>query len=158
MARRGSRSAIEIASAPEGFTDPVSDVPEPSPAEPPLSPEVGEEACQPPRAEPGEASFVPSLIIKDVGDRSHSYPLDVGATTIGRAPENTIVLLEENISRRHAKLLREEGPVFLEDLGSSNGTWVNGKKAQPHQRCQLRDNDIIKIGKTLMLFKCSPDD
>lgn len=57
------------------------------------------------------------------------------------------------ISRRHAIIRWEDEQLHLIDLGSRNGTYVNGKKAQPHQPFKLRDGDEMRLGKmALKLF------
>jgi hypothetical protein len=52
----------------------------------------------------------------------------IGTTTIGRAPESSLCLDESGISRAHARLMPSEDGVQVEDLGSTNGTFVNGKR------------------------------
>ncbi len=63
--------------------------------------------------------------------------------TVGRAPDNDVVLLDESVSRRHARI--ETGPAGarLIDLGSTNGTWRNGKRATDEP---LRPGDEIRFG------------
>ena len=48
----------------------------------------------------------------------------------GRSSDLDMVLVEEMVSRRHARILMEEGVISIEDLGSTNGTFVNGEKIQ----------------------------
>ena len=70
--------------------------------------------------------------------------------TIGRAPENDIVLLEEKVSRHHAQLELRGGHVFLSDLHSSNGTLVDGRRVEQHE---LRGTEDIRIGAARLTFK-----
>lgn len=78
------------------------------------------------------------------------YPLQ-GAVSIGRQPENIICLDSPKVSRRHALIHPQDGQNFwLVDLGSSNGTFLNGKKLQ--QPSQLSSGDIIGIGDTKCVF------
>src|SRR3972149_1425787 len=52
---------------------------------------------------------------------------------IGRAPENEVCIRDQSISQRHARVvLTPAGAVFVEDLGSTNGTYVNGEKVERH--------------------------
>jgi pSer/pThr/pTyr-binding forkhead associated (FHA) protein len=53
-----------------------------------------------------------------------------GATTVGRAPECQLRLEEASLSRKHARLIPTEGGVIVEDLGSTNGSFVNGERVQ----------------------------
>lgn len=53
---------------------------------------------------------------------------------------------EGGVSRRHAQIVREDGLVHLEDLGSSNGTFVNGVQLQPGLQRTLQDQDEVRFG------------
>lgn len=77
--------------------------------------------------------------------------LNKPVTTIGRAPENDVVLPHDSeISRRHAEI-RREGPYFvIYDLGSVNGTFVNEEQVS---RQRLREGDEIRVGNTRLLFQ-----
>src|SRR6266700_2142121 len=60
---------------------------------------------------------------------------------------------EAKVSRRHARIMRDEGDYFIEDLGSTNGTFVNrGRRLIPGNRQVLRDGDEIIVGKTFLRF------
>ena len=65
---------------------------------------------------------------------------------IGRASELEIVLVEDMVSRKHAKITLSDGKILLEDLGSTNGTYVNGEKVQA---AILREGDRILIGTSI---------
>lgn len=62
---------------------------------------------------------------------------------IGRLPECSIVLNDTNVSRRHAQVALEDGSVVVTDLGSTNGTFVNGKRVT---RATVRPGDELAIG------------
>ncbi len=70
--------------------------------------------------------------------------------TFGRSPDNTIVIASQRASRRHAEIRREGGAYVLSDLGSSNGTLLNG---QPIQRQLLRAGDTFVIGDEVFRFE-----
>ena len=60
---------------------------------------------------------------------------------------------EAKVSRRHARVTLRDGQYFLEDLGSTNGTFVNrGKRLIPGHRQTLNDGDEIIVGKTFLRF------
>jgi diguanylate cyclase (GGDEF)-like protein len=69
-------------------------------------------------------------------------------TVIGRGVEADVRLVEEMMSRKHCRLVVEDSGTYLEDLGSSNGTFVNGARVD---RLKLNDGDKIQIGQTTIL-------
>ncbi len=69
--------------------------------------------------------------------------------TLGRVAGCDIVIDDTKASRRHARIVAQDGVVEVEDLGSSNGTMLNGK---PVQRRVLRDGDEIQIGATRIVY------
>jgi pSer/pThr/pTyr-binding forkhead associated (FHA) protein len=61
---------------------------------------------------------------------------------------------EAKVSRRHARISTREGNYLIEDLGSTNGTFVNrGRRLAPGDRCPLKDGDEIIVGKTFLRFR-----
>lgn len=69
---------------------------------------------------------------------------------LGRVASCDVVLDDTKASRRHARVIVEAGVVEIEDMGSSNGTRLNGK---PVERRMLRDGDRVEIGKTAVVFR-----
>jgi pSer/pThr/pTyr-binding forkhead associated (FHA) protein len=67
--------------------------------------------------------------------------------TVGRSSDLDMVLVEEMVSRRHAVIKMQGGTISIEDLGSTNGTFVNGEKIQ---RATLREGDRILIGISIL--------
>ncbi len=58
--------------------------------------------------------------------------------------------LEKGVSRRHARITRKGKNLFLEDLGSVNGTFVNGKRLTPYLPHPLNNNDEIQVGRLVL--------
>lgn len=83
---------------------------------------------------------------KEMGKK---FALDKLQVTIGRGPDNDIVCDMDNVSRSHAKIFTSNTGVFVEDLGSTNGTFVNDGEIK---REKLRNGDLIKIGGTIFKF------
>lgn len=58
--------------------------------------------------------------------------------------------LDAGVSRRHARIAYRQGALFLSDLGSVNGTRINGFALEPDQACRLRDGDWIELGHLML--------
>jgi hypothetical protein len=74
-----------------------------------------------------------------------------GPVVVGRAPGADIVIAASYVSGRHARFSRLGENLLVEDLGSTNGTAVNGKEIS--SAVQLEDNDIVSIGDVTMLVR-----
>jgi pSer/pThr/pTyr-binding forkhead associated (FHA) protein len=72
----------------------------------------------------------------------------VSRITIGRDPGNSVVVEDILASRRHAVVQKVQDQYFIEDLASTNGTFVNGKPVPPGKYLRLHPRDIILIGRT----------
>jgi len=88
------------------------------------------------------------LLVRIDGDSEVIYLLG-RRTTIGRDPGNDVQVDAEFISRTHASVLAGPQQTFVEDLGSTNGTLLNGRRVS---RAQLNDGDILEIGKSQFRF------
>ncbi len=91
------------------------------------------------------------LVIQDDEGKTTVVPLIRDEITVGRKEGNTIRLTERNVSRRHARILRQNGTVAIEDLNSYNGVRVNGSRIQG--RIGLNVSDRIQIGDYLIELK-----
>src|SRR5207244_2660152 len=91
------------------------------------------------------------LVIQDDEGKTTVVPLIRDEITIGRKEGNTIRLTERNVSRRHARILRNNGEVQIEDLGSYNGIRVNN--ARIAERVGLRVSDQVQIGDYKLYLK-----
>jgi hypothetical protein len=90
---------------------------------------------------------IPSELVLHDGRR---FAIEDRPLVIGRLPECDIVLSDPNVSRRHAEIVRQDGEVVLRDLGSTNGSKVNGSQVTA---VVLADGDEIIIGATRMAFE-----
>ena len=89
---------------------------------------------------------VPSLI--DPAGREHVLKSDL--TIIGRSVDCDVVITSKRISREHTSIRRQGWRIYLEDLGSTNGTFLNGERIS--NATQLRDGDQIKVGDVVFNF------
>lgn len=78
------------------------------------------------------------------------YPLVEKYVTVGRTPANHIRITDGAASRKHLMIKAVNDSFTLVDLGSANGTVVNGERVQSHD---LTHDDRIQIGKTVLVFK-----
>ena len=94
---------------------------------------------------------MPGKLILKFGDSIlGEYPLDKETLTIGRKPNNDISVENLAVSGQHARVITILQDSFLEDLNSTNGSYVNGKLIQKHA---LQHGDVIKIGKHELLYQ-----
>jgi two-component system, cell cycle response regulator len=84
---------------------------------------------------------------KDIGKK---YQLDKVQTTIGRGPDNTIVCDMDNVSRNHCKIYVSAGGNYIEDMGSTNGTFCNDEELT--SRRKLKNGDFIKVGGVIFKY------
>lgn len=87
---------------------------------------------------------LPMIIVYEGEQEGQRWILDRDRMTIGRTSDCDIVLAKRQVSRRHAQIERDDDGYLLHDLGSKNGTYVNGKEVRdtPYR---LRDGDEIQI-------------
>ncbi|MGI9019105.1 MAG: FHA domain-containing protein, partial [Solirubrobacterales bacterium] len=91
----------------------------------------------------------PILVVREGEEAGREIPL-AGAVTIGRGEDADLVMADTGISRAHARVTPEGVGAVIEDLGSSNGTFVNGERVDDPRR--LRDGDQIQLGSAVLAF------
>lgn len=108
----------------------------------------------PPQLRPqhtGAAAVIPARLIVTNGphigmaaevDRAGTY------VVIGRSPDCAIVLDDDYVSTRHSRIVNGENGLYLEDLGSTNGTYVNGRRITAPT--SVGTEDEIRIGRTIL--------
>ena len=100
--------------------------------------------------QPGGGGHVGQLNVRLVGGDGRTYPLQMGSTVIGRGDQANLRLPDVGISRRHARLDFDGNQVVLTDLGSTNGTMVNGQRVSA---VALNPGDMIQLGTTTLTFR-----
>src|SRR5260370_17783371 len=93
------------------------------------------------------------LTIQNGQMAGRSYLFHQVVTTIGPTNANHLIISGRTVSRRHARLMFDNGQWFLVDLGSANGTMVNNVRI--YQQGTLRDGDVINFADELLLFTIS---
>jgi len=114
----------------------------------------------PRQAQPGpnEAKNEPRFALRFISGKYQGgeYPLSEGQEiVIGRSSELDMVLVEEMVSRKHARIALTDGTISIEDLGSTNGTFVNGEKVQ---QGTLREGDRVLIGTNILKVVAAAQD
>jgi pSer/pThr/pTyr-binding forkhead associated (FHA) protein len=125
------------------------------PVEPAPAPAAAQKAVEPAASAPAApAGPIPELLLF-VGDKQlGTFSLAAGEATIGRTPNNTIIMDNAGVSRRHAVIRLKGNKTILEDLGSSNGTFIRGQKVQEYE---LQDGDEIVIVKHRLVYRVPKD-
>ena len=78
-----------------------------------------------------------------------TYPIEQEELLLGRDLSNDIAISDPEVSRRHARFFTQNDNVLVEDLGSTNGTFLNGERISSPQ--QLRAGDVITLGESIVL-------
>src|SRR5271154_6868341 len=97
----------------------------------------------------GEDTSVASLFVIQGADQGKRFELKAKPMALGRDQSNPIRLHDTEVSRRHAEVRPSDNSFRIIDLGSANGTYVNG---QAIDQAPLRSGDRLQLGQTVMLF------
>lgn len=90
---------------------------------------------------------MPKIIVSLPDGSSVSHDLTENPITLGRISENVLQIEDVSVSSRHAQLtLGDGGDYILQDIGSTNGTWINGKEAHEGEEHKLQDGDKLRFG------------
>ena len=96
------------------------------------------------------------LTVRQDPSSEQEYPLGEGAVVLGREAFNDIVVYDPEVSRRHTQISFQEGRYIIEDLGSTNGTFVNGRRVNTPM--PLHNGDVIEIGEAARIIFSSTAD
>jgi signal transduction histidine kinase/ActR/RegA family two-component response regulator len=94
-----------------------------------------------------------TVYIIDGPDKGISFDLNDGITTIGRSADNDICISDRGVSRHHGKFLKKDDELFIVDLESLHGVFIDGEKIEPGQEAALTKQSNVRIGKTLLSFQ-----
>ena len=152
---------------------PADPPPEPSPHTPTLPVEVGptiRSYVLPKRwlrssPEKADSSIDPATLpryakatverVSDTGSRVGSWELLRGRTRLGRDSDNHVVLDDERVSLHHALISVRDGVYWLEDLGSTNGTFI-GEELRVMTAHPLADGEELRLGGVVLMFRGTP--
>lgn len=116
----------------------------------PVKPPKPAKPAKPPKPRKAKKSdrVGPSLVIVDGPLTNTVIPLGTAQITIGRAPESTIVIDDDYASSRHARIYPSDGGWIVEDLGSTNGTWI--ERTRITQPTALTPGTPLRVGRTTL--------
>jgi hypothetical protein len=127
----------------QGSGDQHYGIPQPGyPADP------GAQGYAPPAVQTGPRQLAASLTLDDGSNRG--YQLTEGSNVVGRGQDAQFRLPDTGVSRRHLEITWDGQVAMLSDLGSTNGTTVNGT---PVQTWQLADGDVVRVGHSSLVFR-----
>lgn len=86
------------------------------------------------------------VIVRWMGGDTKSFDFIKSVLLVGRAPGNDVVINHPSVSGRHLSMSRQQEKFFITDLGSTNGTLVNGQKIAPNTPQRLNLGDVLRIG------------
>ena len=92
---------------------------------------------------------MPSLFVIQGRDQGTRFQFDDAVVMIGRGASNAVQLHDTEVSREHAELRRDGDAFIVRDLGSSNGTYVNGRQVKEQE---LASGDQLQLGRTMLLY------
>jgi len=104
---------------------------------------------------PGQQTITearPLLVVVEGLEPGRHHVLEAGETTIGRGPENHLVLPSPAISNVHAGIVARDGQFWIEDRHSTNGVAVNGSVVRVDEPRPLSNGDAIRLSDHLLLF------
>jgi hypothetical protein len=91
-----------------------------------------------------------ALVVRSGGGRAgESFTVEGDRMSIGRTPDAAVFLDDVTVSRNHALIVRRRDGLYIDDLGSLNGTYVNRRRIESHK---LEDGDEIQVGKYKMSY------
>jgi|GEM_PF-2618359 len=93
-------------------------------------------------------------VINEGPMKGTKFEIHTPLTNVGRGPHNDVSLQDESVSDSHAKILKREGSWWLVDQGSTNGSYIGGRRVQGEQ--QLVGAPDVRFGSIKMMFKSTP--
>jgi len=142
-----SMSMPVVQGHPDEYVQPYGSPQQPPVQQPPVQQYQAREPEPPPYVEPPRRPAYRAQLMVDGTPRTLN--LTAGSNIVGRGAESDLQLMDQGVSRRHADVHIADGHATVYDLGSTNGTSVNGHGVQSQQ---LQHGDVIRVGHTRLVF------
>ncbi len=132
---------------------PIQQAQQAQPQAPPAAALATQQQAHPPTAQ--ASPDAPARRHRTVIGELNMAQLQTGVITIGRTPDNQIVVSHPQVSSRHAQIVRQGEALYIEDLRSANGTFVRGARVPPGQRVAIQNGEKVQIGPMPLLINIS---
>jgi pSer/pThr/pTyr-binding forkhead associated (FHA) protein/uncharacterized protein YraI len=97
-----------------------------------------------------------SLNIRFPDGKTSDFSIDQPSLLVGRAQGNDLILDHSSVSRRHARFTIESGQLYVEDLGSANGTFIDDQKLDADSPTRVIEKQVIRFGDISLVFSAPP--
>jgi hypothetical protein len=96
------------------------------------------------------------LVVQNGPDAGKTFEINTPVAIVGRQVGSDILLNDTQVSRRHAQIENQNGVAVVTDLGSANGSYINGQRMSPSSPVTLRSGDSLRFGDTSTVFQDNP--
>ena len=96
------------------------------------------------------------LVVESGVDGGMIFPLSTTTVTMGRSVSNSIQIIDRKVSRKHAEIYFKDGDYYFHDMGSKNGSFINGKQVK--KDTLLEDGFRVKVGETVLIYESDQDE
>ncbi len=93
------------------------------------------------------------LYVIDGPDKGKSFSLTAAITSVGRSSDNDICVSDKGVSRHHARVLQKDDRIFVIDLNSLQGVFIDGEQIEPGAEVEIRKESNLIIGNTILSFQ-----
>lgn len=97
------------------------------------------------------------LLLTPEGELEKQFDVNLPNIVLGRSPQANVVIASTEVSRTHAQISNTANGFFISDMGSTNGTFLNGEQIKPNQMFQLKSEDQVNLGEITLVFVLIPD-
>jgi hypothetical protein len=97
-----------------------------------------------------------TLKITTSDGKTRDYPIDQPNVSIGRAQGNDLIIEDNSVSRRHARITIESGHVMIEDLASANGVFIGSQRVPPNTPSLVPEQQVVRLGDVALRYSAPP--